>query len=423
MTKNKIILAAILLLALIPLTANATITRVQGLGGDGAAFIIRDAYTPNIWPELAVDFARLAGCEFGSYVSSYSLSGDTYYPVSSWGFNKAYIFYDFGADNGVLSFALDKVGSPKYLMGPSRLLTVDGAYNRLSFIYGRPLGDVKVGLGINYAGKSYKKDETAANADDAIETSYSTFGIRLGGTALDNNLDVALGVELAMFDDKNDGAKTELKNDGSMSIAFAGRYWYHANDRYALIPNVKFSMIRDANTIDDKSGSSTETESEGYTATEFAFGLGNNWKPVENMLAIFEVGILAHMDKYEYEYNSTSFDTSVDYTNSQFNIYWRLGFETKIFEWMNGRFGAERTWRGLTKEWMYDTSNEPIEATGKPQYGSAFTNTYLGATVHWNRLYLDMLVEPLFMNNGPYFISGSETTLFSRVSLYYKFKE
>ncbi|MBU0507926.1 hypothetical protein KKH27_03690 [bacterium] len=457
MSKNKTILVVIFLLALIPLTANASITRVIGFGGSDAVFIIRDAFTPSVWPQLVVDYPRLAGAEFGSFVSGYTAD---YVPISSWGFTKAYINYDFGPGKSVVHFGLDKGVNPRYSQGPRRLLLTEGGYNRLSFIYGRPLGDMKVGLAINYTGKSSEKDvetaiDTVHSIKDQFEASYSTYGARFGLTALENKLDLALGVEFVSFSD--DGLQGEIRsfdttrskstweNDGSMSLSFVGRYWCHVNDQYSLIPNLRYSMMKDAGKGDWNNeyfdapvySGSMETGSMGNTVTEFALGMGNNWKPVENVLAVFEVGILSQTNKYEESYTErntwthSGLDTTIrsdtsyskDFSNSLFNVYWRLGFETKIFDWLNGRFGAERTWKSLTKEWTVDQYNQVVEASGKPKYGTAITNTYLGATVHWNRLYIDLLVEPMFMRNGPYFISGQSTDIFSRVSLFYKFKE
>lgn len=385
MIKNKTVLAVILLLALVPLVANATVTRVIGMGGVGAGYIIKDASNPGIWPQLVKNYPNLAGAEF--------------YPMGGiWDFQKAYINYNFGEEKCVLHFALDKDRSAKYTAGPDVLDDVEGAYNRLNIIYGRKMGEVKIGLGLNYAGKSAEIE--AVDSDPAEEASYSAYGVRLGVTALEDKLDLALGVEMANFS-HDVGGSTVWENDGSMSLGFAGRYWYVLSDNYSLIPNAKFSTMKDAGKADNSSS--------GETYTEFGVGLGNNWKPVENMLAIFEVGVLSQSEKMESEASGVSSEA----TDSQFNIYWRLGFESKIFGWLNGRFGAERSWASITEESM----------DGKPKYGTAFTSTYLGATAHWNRLWLDFLVAPQFMANGPYFISGEETNLFTRASLFYKFNE
>jgi hypothetical protein len=423
MVSKKTILVALLVLALVPLTANATITRVIGLGGEGTAYVIRDAYTPNIWPQLIRDYPYLAGAEF------YQPSG------GSWDFQKAYINYDFGEDKCALQISLDKLEGRNYLSAPVwtggtlPFDTVAGTFNRLSLIWGRPFGDYKVGLALNYTGKSYKRNswKNPDNPNDSLlseDASYATYGIRAGVTALENNLDLALGFEAPSFSWK-EGGQELWKNDGSMTLGFAGRYWYKLKDTYSLIPNVKFSLKKDA-------GQMTQTdvnESNALTTTTIGAGIGNNWTPRENMLAVFEVGVMSVSNKSEFDQkNATAhMDTTSDsWSNSDFYVYWRLGFESKIFGWLNGRLGAERNWDFNTSEWQYVTyygERIPSENHGKPEYGTAFTATYLGATAHWNRLYLDMLVKPAFFKNGPYFISGQSSDLLARVSLKYEFKE
>jgi hypothetical protein len=391
MSKNKTILAVILLLALIPLTASATITRVIGLGGENANYIIKDAYNPNIWPQLLRVYPNLAGGEF-------------YTGANGWDFQKAYINYDFGEDKCVMQIALDKEPGRKYGMAPDDLdLLAAGPYNRLSVAVGHPMGDLLVGVGINYTGKSYKSDAytpLVGPAVPAYDISYATYGIRLGASALEKKLDLALGVEIASFSE-DEGGTTTIDNDGSMSLGFAGRYWYTLNDRYALIPNAKFSMMKDAR----KAGDDSESE----TTTSFGLGIGNNWTPVENMLAIFELGLMSTSDKYEAKISGASLDN----TDSEMDIYWRLGFESKIFGWLDGRLGAEREWQSVTVESML----------GKPDIGTNWTQTYLGATAHWNRLNLDLLVAPAFMQFGPYFLSGVACQTFERVSLKYDFNQ
>jgi hypothetical protein len=388
MSKRTLILTAILLCTLVPFAAQATVTRVIGMGGLDANYILKDASNPSIWPQLVRDWPNYAGGEF-------------YYSGSSWDFQKAYVNYDFGADKCALQISLDKDTSPEFVLGPDTLAYIGGGYNRLNLIWGRGLGDMKIGIGLNYASKSLKHEDVLPYYPKR-DASYSAIGANLGLTALENKLDLGLGFAFASFSDKVGGTEV-LKNDGSMKIKFDGRYWYKASDRYALIPNVKFLMKKD--------GAKYGTSGSGsITQTNFAVGLGNNWTPVENMLSIFELGVASYNTKSEIKPATGASTTSKD---NMFDIYWRLGFETKIFEWLNGRLGAERLWVSEKDEMM----------PGKPETGISTTSTYLGATTHWNRLFLDLLVAPEFLHNGPNFVSGKTTDIFSRVSLKYDFNK
>lgn len=62
----------------------------------------------------------------------------------------------------------------------------------------------------------------------------------------------------------------------------------------------------------------------------------------------------------------------------------------------------------------------------KRKSGGAETMTYLGAGMHWGDLEIDAMIDPSFLTNGPYFISGEDTDgdydgLAARVSLLYWF--
>ncbi|MFZ5432894.1 MAG: hypothetical protein ACOZB3_03880 [Calditrichota bacterium] len=391
MFKAKNLFVVILILALIPLTASATITRVIGMGGAGANYILKDAANPGIWPQLVAEYPNLAGGEF------YAADG-------SWDFHKAYVNYKPG-DPCVLKFELDNLMTPHYMMSPVFPDEAIGGYNRLNITYGRTLNDMLIGLTLNYAAKSYKETE----GDNKADISYSTIGANLGLTALEKKLDLALGFETASWSDKQ-GSTTVNESDGAMALSFAGRYWYNVNERYDLIPTLRFATMKD--------GAKYGDDTEALTTTAFVLSVGNNWRPVEDMLSIFELGVQSVSEKAEAKYGGVS----TDLTNSELDIYWRLGFESKIFGWLNGRFGAERSWAMGGLEWYYDDNTGLTEFPGKPDIGTSLTNLYLGATAHWNRLYLDLLVEPMFLHNGPYFVTGDETYgMFGRVSLKYDF--
>jgi hypothetical protein len=376
MTFKKAIYLLLLVCIIVPFTAQATVTRVIGLGGSDANFIVKDAYNPSIWPQLIREYPNLAGGEF-----------------SAEEFQKAYINYDMGSDKCAFQISLDRSTSPRYSSGPD-LSMVGGGYNKLSLIWGRKLQDMLIGVGLNYAGKSLKYD--AVGEDPSRDASYTNIGLNLGLTALEKKLDASIGIDFASFSDKVGGTKV-LDNDGSMTIGLAGRYWMKMSDRYALIPNIKFVNMKDSKK--DNAGNKS-----GYTNTMFALGIGNNWTPVEDMLAIFELGLMS---------NNLKGTASGAAKDTEMDIYWRLGFETKIFTWLDGRFGAERNW-------VYET-NETIQ--GKPKIGTNLTSTYLGASMHWNRLHLDVLVQPAFLQNGPNFISGKTTDIFNQVSLKYDFNK
>ena len=390
MLKSKWVFIAILICTMLPLAANATITRVIGLGGTNANYIITDASNPQIWPQLVTNWPNLAGVEFNT-------------TTSGWTGYKAYLNYSF-PNESVVAVSLDNLdgvrsmfyGNPEY----TELTTVpdlNGVGNtnssKLSVTWGMPIqGGMKIGAALNVAQHSYKNDTP-------IEDKASLIGINLGASFLDNKLDAAIGFETLSGSMKPGMSGTgEDKTDGSMAINFAARYWWRYAEKMALVPNIRFLNMKDGVKYDggDKASSTT---------TDIKIGVGHNWTPVENTLAIFEIGVDLSTDKLD----TTS--ASAKYTDNSMP-YWRIGFETQIFSWLNGRLGAERDWLAQ----KYDQGS-------KPEAAFANTNIFVGATAHWNRLYLDLLVNPSFFENGVYFVSGAGAPMFSRVSLKYDFNK
>ena len=400
---KKLILVAILLCTLIPFAANATITRVIGLGGEATNYIVKDAYNPVIWPQLIQDYPNLAGAEFYT-------PGDNY-------FEKAYINYNFGEDRGVLQFSLDRntgirsqfglgtIGQSGMYEYTSVLALADPLAARMAgkfnAIYGRKFGDMKAGLQFTLAERS-EEQKNGANTD---KTGNMLFGLNLGLSALEDKLDMSLGYEMVSFSTEV-GGQTVRDNDGSMGLQVAARYWYDYSTKAALVPNFRFLTLTDAWT----SSLNNTTNGESEAITDIKLGVGHNWTPVDNALAIFELGVDLRSVKME---NTTSGTTASVTNTGNYFPYWRAGFETAIFGWLNGRIGAERGWIAESSD---QTNVEP---------GSSYsdTYTYLGATAHWNRLIMDLLVTPDFVTNGPNFVSGAVTPLFTRVLLKYDFNQ
>jgi hypothetical protein len=380
MTLRKVLLTALVLAVVaLPMTANATITRTIGMGGVGANYIIKDAYNTSIWPQLIRHYGKQAGAEF------YSMDG--------WDMQKAYVIYDFGDGKSALMLALDKDESRDYgFLADTELSTLDavpGGYNKLNVTYGRPMGeDMLVGAAISFAGKSYKTNEDGGNFDD----SYSSFGLKLGLTAMEDKLDVGLGFSAGSYTVKH-GGTTLAEADGASSIGLFGRYWYEASENYTIVPNIGIA----AHTDNAKFG---DAKSE-YSESMVRLGLGNNWTPLDNFLSIAELGIMM-VDE------TMKPDGGDEVSDSEADIYWRLGVESKIiFPWLKGRIGAERNWVGATTESM----------PGQPEWSSSMTMTYLGATVNWHRFQGDFLVNPSFIGYGPNFVSGYDDMIFTRASI------
>ena len=408
MLKSKNFFVCLLVaLALLTTMANATVSRLEGLGGSGDPywwglpgniFVLHDAATPGIWPQLIQQYPNLAGGEFG-------------YDMDTWDLQKVYVNYSWSEKKAALQFALDKPYSDRYTMMPQvydlRFYPTPTSTNaipgRLNATFGCKLGDdMLIGGNLSYFGHSYE--------DETYDLSGSIIGVKVGLSGIgDHQWDAVVGVELPSF--KNDSSGTSLtENNGSMGVHFAGRYWWDYSEKTALIPNVRFNMYKDAAKTSVTGVGDFE---DNITNTQIAIGAGHNWWPVENALVLSDIGIVFNTSKEEYVAPGASSDET---WKANVLPYWRIGFETSIFSWLDGRLGAERAWLGLDYK---DTGQTP---TFNPKSSTSVTSTFLGATAHWNRMIFDLVVHPNFIGNGPNFISGANSgQMFTRVSLKYDF--
>ena len=398
MTLKKLFLFVLAIAILIPAVGNATSSRYMGMGGPGTDFIIYDASNPGIYPSLTPKWPKLLGIE-------YSGAG------SAWDHTLVYAIWDF-EDKSAVKFILDSNPTSMFDVTGAGVFAapanVGGNFHMLNVVYGRPLGDdLDFGVGLRYEGKSFETDGGSPATTDDLEASYSSFGLTVGVTALEKNLDAALSVDFAGFS-RDVGGETVMENDGSMRFSLQGRYWYHYSETNTLVPHMRFVNHKFGGEY--TAAGSTTTTAASETVTDILIGLGHNWKPVEACLIIFELGFQSYGIEEDDGTNTT--------TDSRGDIYWRAGGETRITGWLNGRLGAVRMWRGMTDETVVGTD------TYETTYGYSTTSIYAGGTFHYRRLFIDFLVEPDFFKFGPAFIGGDNpagTGLTSKVSMFYNF--
>ena len=147
-------------------------------------------------------------------------------------------------------------------------------------------------------------------------------------------------------------------------------------------------------------------------------GIGMNYTPGPNLLAVFDFGLMYRKVSSEGDYSTTmETDTVLSYRDWDDNEkefilpYFKIGFEADVFKWMDIRMGATSYWSSLTDEYSRPTRVAPV----MPAYmtttktGSATNETYLGFGLHWGRLYIDTYTDPEIILEGFNFISGEAT--------------
>jgi hypothetical protein len=392
-TKFKI-LAIMLALVLIPLTASATMTRVIGLGGRGAAFVIKDSSNPVEFPSTLAYYPRLLYAEFAEDCGT----GTPYLDrVGAW--------YGFGDHKCVLGFDIFQHNREGYMGMPE---IPSGDYKippRLNLRWARPFDGFTLGaaLGIYHEdyseGKKPDPNNPGKYIDSKLEQKSTVFGLDLGVTALDNLLDASLGFEMPTWTNKNADGKELTKNDGSIMFYLAGRYWYNYGEKVSLVPNIEFKMKKDGYTAIDTSGTSA-------TTTAFRLGVGHNWMPADNVFVLFDLGVQFKSTKNEWERAGVSSKTD----SKTYLPYWRIGWEGGVFKWLTVRAGAQKTWLNTKEE------TDPLE----PETSPTPTKMYFGGDFNFGPLNIQYLMDQGFLLRGPNFLSGTSGDLFHRVSLVYQ---
>lgn len=416
MSKKSKLLAVLIVMALIPATASATVTRVQGLGGwPGAAYVVKDASNPVQFPSTLVYYSHLLYAEFSVFDPDKFLV-DTLEGGIIRIRNKPSIldrvgaWYGFGEGASVVGFDIFHRGKPEY-HGMPDISGDESLPYRLNVRWAKPFNGFILGAALSLFHESHVEGKydsalTGTYVDSDLEQKSTVIGLKLGATALDNLLDVALGFEFPSWTNKDRLGNTDTENDGSSHIDFAARYWYHYAEKATLIPHVEVVMHKEAYSTPGDQG-------ESGTNTTVRLGVGHNWKPVKAVLVVWEMGVRFSSTKYESEARGIP-----HYTNNWTDLpYWRVGWEGRVYKWLKVRAGAEKTWLNEKLEFdVDDLEPDPLE----PQNGRTITKMYFGGDFNFGPVVIQYLLDHDFLRRGPYFISGSSGSIFHRFSMFYK---
>ncbi len=384
--KTKI-LVVLLILVIVPATALGTVTRVQGLGGwPGTTYIVKDAVNPVHFPSTLAYYSHLLYAEFAE-----SATGTRLDRVGAW--------YGFEGKDCVLGFDIFDRGKGAYSGMPDIPMGNNALPYRANLRWAKPFGNVIFGAALGLFHESHMEGKKADGSESKLEQKSTVIGLKLGVTALDNLLDVALGFEFPSWTYTDADGNTITENDGSSRIDFAARYWYHYAEKASLIPHMEVMMYTDAYSTPVPDGVSA-------SSTTVRLGVGHNWKPVKAVLVVWEMGVRFASTKYESEVSG-----STDYTDSFTDLpYWRIGWEGRVYKWLKVRAGACKVWQ-----------NEKYETILlEPDDGKTSTSMFFGGDFNFGPVTIQYLLDQDFVRRGPHFISGSPGSIFHRFSMFYK---
>ncbi len=300
--------------------------------------------------------------------------------------------------------------------GPSDFYT----NNRINLLYGRNLGEIPFGIRFNYFNNSNENKDPGADTVYNGKQSLSRYEISLGISPLQKKLDLAVTLGLVTWKitdwySSTVGVTDVVKPKGNMDFSLSGRYWMNPMGKYVLVPHATVSYVKEGlDAYDGPDLDFTETDKD----LTFNLGLGMNYEAEEDVLLAGDVGFEMCTEKYEYK-GAQATDTVHDEKWTDLMLpYFKLGLDAKVLSWMDFRAGVYTKWwrdKYTSTYYLDDDRSSYVE-----------TQTYLGGGFHWGKLSIDALLDPEFLINGPYFITGNATDyryegVAGKVSLLYNF--
>ncbi len=289
--------------------------------------------------------------------------------------------------------------------------TYNEGNQRITLFYGRKLGTNPFGFRLSKFHSSYKEEGT-----EKENYSLGEYDFAFGLTDAAGKWDVSAGLNMLTWTNKNNNGSDVTKPKGNMLFYAQGRMFKQINPQWTIVPNagLMFGSYK-AEFYDGGSPTNTLLGSESYKTTTFWAGLGGNYTPAANVLAVIEGGIGFNSSKVE---DKPVVGTTTAYKMTFMTLpYIKIGFEGKVFDWMDLRAGANSYWHRAKEDY------DPNPGGDKYKYNYPDNATYLGTGMHFGNFHIDTYTHPELLLNGFNFISGNTTSdLNAKVSILYEFK-
>lgn len=434
---KKFIILSLVFILVLSVTSFASNTRVRTMGNNN--MIVIDDANIEIFPSRLLQFPNLAIGEFNSsdfrdFGMIWKISDKNNCTMGAF-FSTENTYGDFGS--------LPNFGS------------FNNSYNnRISFYYARDLGANKLGVNLRYMAANGENTSTdTASFNSLNNESLSRINLTVGLTEGSDKWDIAANIGFGSFTNErtnsynnnpfSSGFDTlqvnykENEPDGISNMGIEGRYFMVKNPNYTLIPHV-----------------SLQTDKFGYTATpaahrvlydatrtfkmtysEIEIGVGVNFTPSSNVLAILDFGLSRSSSKYESTYSQVLDTTATPYEIDAYTDedkystttlpYFKLGLDAEVFKWLDVRFGVQSDWHREKNENEYRRNLNPFGFPDYYLYNSesksnyVYNETMVGLGFNWNRLHIDTEANPDFFIEGPDFLSGASEDMAYSLSVTY----
>jgi hypothetical protein len=361
----------------------------------------------------------------GTFVST----SNDYGPYSFWGNDLAHfpyydLYYEYATVRPSVVEELSYYSHPK----------------RMSMLYGRKLGGQNFGFGLDVVRASWEAKEDSGsvlNFDANPKQSFSQYTLRFGLTeATTGKWDLGLMADFGGWTNEDPDGEKLSEPSGFYDVALSGRMFMVRNPKVTLVPHATFGMgkrgAKYLNVAGEPNDYANDDAKVEYTATAFDFGMGMNYTPAPNMLAVLDLGVSYSAVKAEHTIGAdivegaSYYDGWGDYSYAFWDgteketyfvlPYMKLGFEGEVFNWMDIRAGGYTTLWSNKDKWESDFD---VDET----WNDASQDTYFGFGFNWGKLYLDTESDPELLLRGLNFLTGDTeegSNMNWRVSMVYE---
>ena len=392
-------------------SAYATETRINSLSaggpGNGQAFneksvTIKDSANIDTLPQTmvtyknSVDVDNTVGASYGSMNIRYALSDDAVLTLfgkrSPW--------------QGVASQqTIDKNTAPG--IAGFNPVPKDPTNHQFGIGFGMKAGEsLRLGTTLSIGGHRVDGNSTNQQSNTAVNFAAG-IGFDLSET---NSLDFGLGLTFGSFTNIEGTAGDRYVPNGLFGINLTAKGEFQVHQIAKLVPYLRFGYdsrgVKHASR-NDENGLGNEAKQGSITNTTLSLGSDLAISPVEGVL--IQPGIGLGFRSSSASGTNVAFAPVQTIESSQLLMpYYGFAAEAKAFDWMVLRLGARQT---IVKQ--DDGNTLPAPASNEKHTSDVVNTVTTGFGFKLMGWYLDMNINPMFFNNGPYIISGNATTPFA----------
>ncbi len=410
---NKSFLIAVIATVLGLLMASpafATGTRINSLSGGEKDITIRDQINIDALPQMLVfhgnqvDVDRTVGAGYGGMNVRYKLTDE----AVLWLFGKRSPWLPVvkattpgGNDAGLLG-GLDPTGvvpPPTPAIPPSNPIQ-DPTNHQFGIGFGTKLGEgMRLGTFLSIGGHRNDADGNNLYSNTLVDFGVG-FGLDISET---NNIDFGLNLKFGSFTNFQ-GGTDRFVSDGLMNIGLVAKGEFQVHQIAKLVPYVKFNYDSRAISHTVRTDSPQHEALKGKTSqVSFSLGADLAIAPAEGVLVQPGLGLAILNLAADGNLVPNGPITSQE-ARTVLSPYYGFAAEAAAFDWLDFRLGARQT---IVKT---DISNT-LQA---PQSNEAHTSTVLntvttGVGVKLRSWTIDVNMNPLWFNNGPFLATGNAT--------------